>query len=82
LQVRLWIALSKADGHRRSPKDAKLIKKMAYRLPTVNRTVATARLAMTELAAVWQNRLVDVRRFGRQNNHRVAQEYLWRMLAD
>ncbi len=51
LQVRLRIALSKADGHRRFPEDAKLIKKMAYRLPTVNRTVATARLAMTELSS-------------------------------
>jgi len=46
--VRLSNALSRAEGHCRFPEDAKLIKKPAYRLPTVNRTIATVRLAMSE----------------------------------
>jgi hypothetical protein len=41
LYVRLSNALSSADGHCRFPEDAKLIKKLAYRLATINRTIAT-----------------------------------------
>jgi hypothetical protein len=64
LYVRLSNALSRAEGHCRFPEDAKLIKKPAYRLPTVNRgdalihlehhlnrTIATVRLAMSELSS-------------------------------
>jgi hypothetical protein len=52
LYVRLSNALSRAEGHCRFPEDAKLIKKLAYRLPTVNWTsIATVRLAMPELSS-------------------------------
>src|SRR5712691_6373230 len=51
LYVRLSNAPSRAEGHGRFPEDAKLIKKLAYRLPTVNRTIATVRLAMPELSS-------------------------------
>jgi hypothetical protein len=56
LHVRLSNALFRADGHRRFPEDAKFIKKMAYRLPTVNRTIATVRLALPELSSSFAER--------------------------